>query len=343
MVVATHGRGLWEAPLITNDVKTITSGTTVWNSPKTVTNNIHVAPGATLKIDNTTINIGKNVKITIAQGAKVEVVNSTLTNNCGYTWKGIEVWGNSAVTQSSSTQGSLIMTNSTIEHAEEAIAVSKNGGTAYNGGIVQATKTKFLNNKRSISYMKYDYSNLGYFKGCTFKTDGNYRHSLPLLTHFSMWSVKGIKILGCTFETTNNWAYSGRVSGISAIDAGFTVDYYNTGLQSQLSVFKGLNRAINTSRSSGSNTFTVKNATFYENVFGIITLGHNNFTIRSNTFKVGKTNISGAPATHEGISIMSGTGFLVTENFIQPTFTTTSPTTIGIRAKDTGTENNEIL
>lgn len=342
LVIATHGRGLWEAPLITKGEYKVAAGTTIWDTPKKISNDIHVPSGAVLKINNTTVNMGKDIKVVVEPGGRLEVNNSTLTNSCGYTWWGIEVWGKSTLAQNYTNQGVLLLNGATIEHAEEAVQVAKTGSVAFNGGIVQAVNTSFLNNKRSVAYLKYDFPNSGFFKNCDFRTDNNYRHSLTLMTHFSMHAVSGIQILGSTFETTNNWPYSGRVSGITAIDAKFKVSQYNTGSLYKLSIFKGLNRAISTSRTVGSNTFEVSYSDFKNNVYGIITSAHNNFKIQKCRFHVGKTNVSGAPLIHEGIMVMSGTGFSITQNSFYPGFSTYVPFTVGVRVKDAGTEFNEV-
>lgn len=349
LVAATHGSGLWEAPLLRSPETTTVTGVITWSTPRTVASDLRIVSGATLNINNTTINMGQGVKISIEAGAKLQITNSTLTNGCGYVWDGIKVWGNSSLVQNSTNQGILIIDNSTIEHAIEAIEVDKPGDITKTGGIVKATNSNFFNNKRSVAYYQYLTSvNQGYFYQCNFKTDANYRHAASILSHLSMWAVDGIKIRGCNFETTNNWAYdANRVQGITAIDANFTVDVYCTGIVLPCTpeircTFKGLNKGINTSRTTGSYTFSVYKSDFENNVYGIITSAHNNFNVRACTFKVGKTSVTGAPDTHEGIVIMSGTGFNVDQNGFQPSFTTLAPNTIGIRAKDTGTEVNQI-
>lgn len=349
LVAATHGRGLWEAPLLKSPEGTTVTGTISWSTPRTIASDLRIIPGATLTISNTTITVGQGIKITVEPGAKLQIFNSTITNTCGYVWDGIKVWGNSTLVQNGTNQGTLIIDNSTIEHAIEAIEVVKPGDMTKTGGIVKATNSNFLNNKRSVAYYQYLTSvNQGYFYNCVFKTDANYRHAASILSHLSMWAVNGINIKGCTFETNNTWAYDeNRVQGITAIDANFTVDVYCTGIVLPCTPeirckFKGLNKGINTSRTTGTYTFSVYKSDFENNVFGIITSAHNNFNVRACTFKVGKNNASGAPSSHEGIVIMSGTGFNIDQNTFQPTFTTMAPNTIGIRAKDTGTEVNEI-
>ena len=351
LVVATHGRGLWEAPLIINPEATIITGNTTWNKSRTIANNILVPTGATLNITgaSTVINMAQNTKIMIAQGGRVNVTDATITNTCGKVWGSIEIWGNSALSQTFANQGALILNNATIEHGTEAVIVSKDGGTQFNGGIIQATNTKFFNNKRSVSFYKYDLqNNASFFTNCNFKTDANYRFgSLSLLAHLTMWAVKGINISGCNFETTNNFAWDAtRVTGIGTVDANFTVtDYCSAGTNpcpgAIKSTFNGLHKAINAQWTTGTSTFNVYKSVFQNNVYGIISTGHNNFNIRANNFTVGKTSV-GTSAVHEGVSIFAGTGFNIDQNTFTPTFTSTSPTTIGIRCTDTGTSDKEI-
>lgn len=353
---ATFGRGVWEGNLLgTNgsigtDALEITTNLT-WNTSRGIDRNIRIKPGGTLNITgaSTVLSLPKDGKIIIEQGGRVNVTDAKITNNCGQTWGSIEIWGNSNLSQTYANQGALILNNATIEHGTEAVVVSKDGGTLYNGGIIQATNSKFFNNKRSVSFYKYDLqNNISFFTNCSFKTDANYRHSLSLLAHLTMWAVKGINISGCNFETTNNFAWDAtRVAGIVTVDANFTVtDYCSAGTNpcpgAIISTFNGLHKAINAQLTTGTSTFNVYKSSFQNNVYGIITTGHNNFNIRANNFTVGKSSV-GNTVVHEGVSIFAGTGFNVDQNTFTPTFTSSSqPTTIGIRCTDTGASDKEI-
>jgi hypothetical protein len=353
----TFGRGVWEGNLLSSngsigtDALEITTNVT-WNTSRGIDRNIRVKPGGTLNITGaaTVISLPKDGKIIIEQGGRVNVTDAKITNNCGQVWGSIEIWGNSNLSQTFANQGALILNNATIEHGTEAVIVSKDGGTQFNGGIIQATNTKFFNNKRSVSFYKYELqNNTSFFRNCNFKTDANYRFgSLSLLAHLSMWAVKGINISGCNFETTNNFVWDPtRVAGLVTVDANFTVsDYCPSGTNpcpgAIKSTFIGLHKAINAQLTTGNSTFNVYKSVFNENVFGIITSAINNFNIRANSFTVGKSTISN-PVIHEGISIFAGTGFNVDQNTFTPTFTSYSqPKTVGIRCTDTGVSNKEI-
>lgn len=354
---STFGRGVWEGNLlgsnssIGSDALEISTNVT-WNTSRGIDRNIRIKPGGTLNITgaSTVLSLPKDGKIIIEQGGRMNVTDAKITNNCGQTWGSIEIWGNSNLSQTFTNQGALILNNATIEHGTEAVIVSKDGGTSFNGGIIQATNTKFLNNKRSVSFYKYDLqNNASFFTNCNFKTDANYRFgSLSLLAHMTMWAVKGINISGCNFENTNNFAWDAtRVTGIGTVDANFTVtDYCAAGTNpcpgAIKSTFNGLHKAINAQLTTGTSTFNVYKSNFQNNVYGIITTGHNNFNIRANNFTVGKSSV-GNTVVHEGVSIFAGTGFNVDQNTFTPTFTSSSqPTTIGIRCTDTGVSDKEI-
>lgn len=341
LLVSSYGRGLWEAPLLQWPAYKLPTGTTTWNQDKSITGNVTIPSGAKLIINNSTINIGKDIKIIVETGGKLEINNSTLTNLCGKNWWGIEVKGNTNLSQSYSNQGVVICDNSTIEHANEAIA-------SFNGGIIKSNDSYFYNNKRSISFSKYNYGNNdSYFDNSYFETNTDYRFSNSLLAHFTMWGVKNIKITGCEFNNYIDWSFSNRVGGIVSTDASFEIDRKCIVGTSDCAYFKktefrGLNRAVEASRTTGSYTYSIYNSIFENNVYGIISNAVNFFQIRNNHFTVGKSNISFSPSEHEGITINSGYAFIVDQNLFNTSFSSVHPTTIGIRVNSLGFSNNEI-
>ncbi|MFK7797399.1 MAG: hypothetical protein AB8E82_08090 [Aureispira sp.] len=73
------------------------------------------------------------------------------------------MWGTTHNSQIFSNQGLLYVTNSTIEHAKEAVRLWKVGdypnASSTTGGMVWAGNTQFLNNWRSAEFMKYQSNN----------------------------------------------------------------------------------------------------------------------------------------------------------------------------------------
>ena len=348
LVIATHGRGLWEAPLITTPVSTPISGTVVWNSPKTIASDITIQSGTTLTILNTTITMGKNVKITVEPGARVNINGSTLTNSCNYTWKGFEIQGNSNSTQNFANQGAVIVYNgSKIEHAEIAF-------NALDGGILRIKDSELLNNRKTAIWDNYTLSdNTGYIFNSTLRIDADYRFiGTSNMTMLTLEDVEGIEIRGCSLTVLNNYPWDeNNVRGIYAFNASFTVKEYcppNTAPPCNGAVrssFYGFHAAIHAKNMGSDYTFDVLSTDFDNNVWSVRSEAINNLKVRGSTFKVGKASIGNVVA-HEGVCVvcvLSGTMFTIDQNVFEPTFSNLAdPTTIGIRINDSGENMNEI-
>jgi hypothetical protein len=361
LVVATQGRGMWEVPMLKdeNTVSTLNTSTAVtWDYDRVVTSNIVVPNGTTLTIKNCTINFSANTGVTIEPGGKVNILNAKLTNACRNFWKGIQVVGNSTLPQTATNQGTLTLANnSSIEYALCAISTARNGDIATTGAIISASNSTFKNNRRAVEYLKYNsfnasgnlLNNVGSFNQCNFIIDNDYSLA-DYLCHISIWDVRGIKFLGCSFSTTKVFPFDNEKNiGIRSIDAGFYVDRVCLGnslpcQKYKNSSFEQLNKAIYATKISSVNSFSVQFTNFTENVIGIQSEAVNSFVLRGSSFKVGKTNAHAtAPNVHEGLCIMSGTGFKVEQNTFEPTFVTQNNiSTVGIRALETGKKTNKI-
>ncbi len=341
LVLATHGRGVWQADLINDyDPIKLSDQLIIWNKDMTVASDIIVQAGSTLRISNAVINMAKNTSIILEPSARLEVFNSTLTNMCGYTWKGIQVQGNQNAPQDQAFQAKLVLNNSTIEFADEAISTSKPGTQVNNGGIIEAKRTKFLNNKRSVEFVSYGLEpSKSYFELCDFIVDSNYRHLNSLLYHVSLWDISGVKFKGCSFEIKDqSWNYSLRNIAINAYDATFSVDHLCqhgiNGCIFKKSTFKGFNNAVVAFNTGTTHTFSVLNSEFSNNVYAVVSTANNFCNIRNNTIQVGKPNTVDAPQEHEGIVVFNSYGFNIDHNKISPNIFTEYPVTIGIRVND---------
>ncbi len=135
-----------------------------------VKNLILVKPGVELKLTGVRLEMGKDAKIIVERGASIVLENSVITTtSCGgYVWEGIEVWGSGdwvdqfAIVSTLGKIGSLYMVNSTIEHADEAISVTKKKGmgffeieSSFNGGYIEINNSTFRNNYTSINIFPY--------------------------------------------------------------------------------------------------------------------------------------------------------------------------------------------
>lgn len=143
-------------------------------STVTAVGSIVVKPGATLTIDNLTVEFADSkqmpfdTRIIVEPGARLNLINGTVLtalSDCpGAMWEGVQIWGNNDLPQTSSYQGYLNMNNATIEHAVIGVAtVKRNGFTKdldYTGGILAIRDSQFRNNLIGIEMRAYQ--NIGF-------------------------------------------------------------------------------------------------------------------------------------------------------------------------------------
>ena len=129
-------------------------GNVSWNSPITVGDTLVIDSLSILTISDTVAFYSEGL-IIVRPGGKLIVNGGTLTNACdGEMWQGIIVEGNASIRQAALAQGSVILTNATIENARDAISTrgaDNNAVFEHTGGIIQATNTLFRNNRRSAA------------------------------------------------------------------------------------------------------------------------------------------------------------------------------------------------
>lgn len=211
---ATFGRGVWEGDLQESDG---TLGTTellidqnvTWDFSRGLDKNLRVTAGNTLTIttpmgatETTTFSIPKDGKIFVERGARLEITDAILTNNCGQEWRGIQLEGDENAPQIPSNQGVLVMNNVVIENARNAIGANING-THGGGGIIEATGCTFRNNKRSAEIFPHPDDNVGFFNNCTFEINNDFIFD-SFLAHVTMFGMGGLSFFNCTFTNTNS-------------------------------------------------------------------------------------------------------------------------------------------
>lgn len=186
--------------------------------------NLIVQEGFELKI-TATVRFTEGHGINVERGAKLHLDGGTLTRHCSAPdWKGINVEGNSGLTQPSSPitmpaanqAGVVLLTKNsqevpaTIEWARNAISTTKFGqswNSAYWGGLVHCENSQFLNCRRAAEFMKYDFTNKSEFKNCTISNGG---------TGVTIWDTDGIDFDNCTFKNLGT-------SGVLVWDAGANI------------------------------------------------------------------------------------------------------------------------
>jgi hypothetical protein len=193
-----------------------------------ISGTVEIASG-TFNIVDSEIHFGPNGKIIIHPGAKLHVINSTLTSgNCGDFWKGIELQGNASAPQNSNSQGQLIIENSVIENALQGVSVYGTLGSQIDwsktGGIVKSTNSTFKNNWKDVAFLSYTFPNDSRFTETEFITTQSLKNGINPGWHVTMYDVNGVIFEGCEFRNTVPQASNfHKGSGIKSIDSKFSL------------------------------------------------------------------------------------------------------------------------
>lgn len=357
--------------------------------PVDVKKELRIPAGVTVTISSMQFNFAPGARVVIEngingqQGGRLILNNSLFTSdkrcNSANMWLGVEVWGNSGLVQGSinnSTQGRLIMTSSTIENAMIGALISKRQVTsnpitncaidnvvqptgfinANNGGIVQASNSRFLNNQNGVMFRPYvapnNLNNVSHFFRTNFHWTDDYVES-DIAAHARLMSVKGVNFKGCEFmnlisEGVNNH-YQGF--GIHSTESQFSVTPYCTSIiqygtpcpNATPSQFNNLIFGILASNSvQNTYSFTCSENNFTDNRFGIFVVGTKLERILRNDFAIRQTD------TYQtaGIAMYNSSGYFVQENELyaldNPLVTADQANTYGIVVNNSGENVNEI-
>lgn len=341
--------------------------TTNWATNLKVKGIVRIKAGAVLNITNATIEmansqtVGMPTKFIIEPGGLLNVTNSTITciQSCGKQfWDGIEVLGNSTANQIAANQGKIVLVNSTIEYANEAIIPGDYHDFTKNGGIINATGSNFRNNNRSVQYLPYqnktttngpENNNVGFFDNCTFEWTDDFLKDSPQPA-ITMYGVKGINIRGCTFQDirVNTTLLTNRARGIFTIDAGYTVrgkgigippnhDYFDaTGYD--VGEFINLYRGIENLQAGSLKPFVVDHVRFNDCHEGIIVSGTDKPFIFRNEFNYTSNSLLPLGKRRE-LSILGATGYQIEGNLFK---NDNSEFTYGASIDNSGIEENLI-
>ena len=323
---ATFGRGMWEADLLPPEdniafrsFRSVDVNET-WTRDKNMSRDIRIKAGATLTLNNMTLNMHKGGLIVIEPGGQLTVDSSTITNLCGQTWQGIEVWGSTQNSQALNNQGVLFITNSVVEHAREAVrlwkvgdypnATSTTGGT---GGIVLAGNTQFLNNWRSAEFMKYHSNNayLSEFADCTFEVNDELRQNF--LGHLSAWDIGGLRIRGCSF-IDNRSQKQDDPYGILTLSASVQLTAWQNSGNFQRNSFEGLSRGVVLGGTPNQFSTVVDQTDFTNTNRGVIVRASGGLKVLRNTFEIGGYDNSFTAANPYGLSILRQGDFVAEQN-----------------------------
>ncbi len=343
-----------------------------WDFSIKMYNNLVVKSGATLTI-KCEVQLVPEAKIIVEQGAKLIIDGGKLTNEHYYNtfWQGIEVWGTTDKNQFPANhpthQGLLIIKNGgIIENAHHAVSNWRKDHWDQIGGVIQVTNGIFRNNRRDVEFMSYqnysqsysqEYPNLSFFTDVEFISDDDFiEQNLPLQSHVSMWDVDGIIFKNCHFKneiTTNKETSSAPRRGIYSIDAGYQILPKCTALSvpigqacptAQLfkSSFSGLEIGIEASSAGTTETITVRQTDFLDNIFGILVNEMDHVSLTQNTFEIGNAGYSNNPyfGLGLGVKIDNSTGFKIEENTIDSDLS--SGLQVGVWVNNSGSDDNRV-
>lgn len=252
---STMGRGIWETDYAPNvaditpgdNVNTITSNVT-WSSSRTLSSSVRVTSGNTLTISGsgTKIYMPRNGRILVEPHAKLIVDAATITNECGYSWQGIELVGNTAQPPIAAYQGTCEITNgATIEHGKLRNFTGDNG--AKGGGIIKVDNSTFKNCWRSVELNDYPYFSyaVGGVSQCSFD-NVDFVYDAQLLydpgVMFSTWNIRsGVLVKNCTFH--NEGAIGAPLLEFP-VQRGTAMNIAHSGIRIENSFFNHFNRGI---------------------------------------------------------------------------------------------------
>ena len=259
-----------------------------------------------------------DANIIIEQGAELILDGGSISKSCDGLWQGIEVWGvgsgtahpdvsdiyTGAYPVDDEDHGVIYLKDEAkIEYARNAITTSKYddfGNAAYRGGIVVAHGATFLNCKRSVEFMQYDFvptayqnqedDNISEFYRCNFEVNDDYPCAETFNTHVTMWDVDGVIFIGNTFKDLRE-ACTNNGRGIYSIDATYTVASDlcggETPCDDYVGSFEGFYKGIEAENSSYRPLdIVVGDNLFVDNYRGILLSNVSNSVLISNAFEV---------------------------------------------------------
>ena len=295
---------------------------------------IIVKPNAILTV-KCKVSMNVDCKIIVEPGGRLILDGGELCCSVeGQQWQGVKVNGTGGngwqgLIQGQYQQGFVsLKNNAQIRNARVALDLWDGINFSTTGGIVSAKNAIFrnngialrvrpFNNINPVTQKIHDYS--AQFYNCDFIVDNEYV-GLLFSRHIDLMGVRGVKFNGCDFILLNcpSFMCSEYNYAIYSYNSGFKVDYYcpNTNGNPCLEndyikcVFYGFNMAINALQVDNTSTcFTVKNARFENNAYGIRSFGNTNPTILFNDFNMGNNGYCGI-----GVYLQWTPSFCIEEN-----------------------------
>lgn len=300
---STIGRAAWASDLaeLPTLEKTISSSED-WTFQRNLAQDLHVTNHAILNI-HAVVNFAPGKRLMIDPGSEVIIHNGgMLTNLCGEQWDGVEVRGNSGVSQMPrSNQGYLeLRAGAIIENADIAIRLyqsdehdvpdlSTTGGILKGYGLT-ANQVYIRNCTKGLHMLPYEnrpnggneINNRTSLAWTVFETDVSDAEYCARLE-----DVSGVSFSHCTFRdnaSSTLWYGEQRPNGIESLSSKFTV---------RSSTFWRLRSSIEASNDGLLNPAFIRSNTFDLCRWGILLDGVHAAEVTSNTFIVPRGNVNG--------------------------------------------------
>ena len=179
--------------------------------------------------------MGDDNRIDVERGAKLEVIDGTITNACpGKPWRGIFVHGNATEVQPNPDanpgddlnifdSGIVRLRRCTLEYADAAIRTDVFAPPYHGyrverwGGLIDAEDCVFANNRVGVGFMKYEIENTSKFVNCVFEETDD--QIFPVNSSFgvTIWGCKDIVFEKTIFRDLDR-------TGIHSENSGFFVE-----------------------------------------------------------------------------------------------------------------------
>ncbi len=333
-------------------------------STLTIRDELRIAKGTVVTLKDLNIYFAPDAKLVIEEGDGTLQGGRLVLDNCHLTvdtrcsndmlWTGIEVWGkqneNQGFLYGISQQGRLVMkNNSVIEHALRGVllgAYTNQYNLSKSGGILLAENCTFRNNQRDIIAHDYiapnAFNNQTRIVKCNFTVDSPLKSGVLPINHIQLRGVKGIAILGNTFN--HSYAPLKQVGvGVFSVNSSFLANAFCSSqtapcLSYLPNKFENLRYGIYVSNSNSLMTFSADRNTFVNNYYGIWANGTSLANITRNTFQVFESPSTFAQTT--GIRMIGCTKYKIQENSLYSLNAVPGSKTYGIVIENSGPESN---
>lgn len=330
------------------------SSNETWDFNIKLYSDLVVNAGATLTL-NCEVLMPSDGKIIIENGGKLIVDGAKITNGGESPWAGIEVWGDPNQSHDIETAHGVLETknDAVIENAYCAIYTCKkneNGShtIGFDGGIVKAENTTFLNNRRAIEVWPFQYLNHTFFSKCNFETSEAILGGYDFDAFVIMNDINGVEFEGCSFTNSRDASelsahYRGK--GIYSIESQYLVtefvdlEHGNTPCD-----FSNLEYGIKALGLTSAKAPSIKLSNFTANITGVYLSGITSASVLSNNFYVKSFDDLYLNYIYCGLYLDNSTRYHVENNLFEydESLPSGEDHIIGLTVNNSGELDNEI-